>query len=62
MRWIQQEELLEITGYKHPGWLKRSLDKQGIEYILGRRGRISVPSIAIERHVAQPDRSAVEFL
>lgn len=62
MQWIDEEELLERTGYKHRGWLARALDRQGIRYIRGRQGRIAVPASAIERLVAKSDEDAVEFI
>ncbi len=62
MQWVDEDELLERTGYKHRGWLARALDKQGIHYIRGRKGRIVVPASAIERLVARSDQDAVEFI
>ena len=62
MQWTGEKELLELTGYKHRGWLRRALDRQGIRYISGRQGRISVPASAIDRLVAQSDTDAVEFI
>jgi len=62
MQWIDENELLEQTGYKHRGWLRRALDKQGIRYVIGRKGRLSVPESAIKRLVEKSEADRVEFL
>ena len=62
MKWIEEEELLKITGYKSRGWLARALDKQGIRYIRGRKGRIVVPASSIERLVEDSKANTVEFI
>ena len=62
MRWIDEQELLELTGYKSRGWLRRALDKQGIKYIVGKNGRLIVPASSIERLVAESDQEKIEFI
>ncbi len=62
MQWVDEKELLEITGYKSRGWLARALDKQGIQYIRGKKGRIAVPASAIERLVENSRANTVEFI
>ena len=62
MKWIEEEELLKITGYKSRGWLRRSLDKQGIPYIIGRKGRIVVPGPALERLIDNKHIEKIEFI
>jgi hypothetical protein len=40
MALITESELLEATGYEHRGRLARCLEKQGIRFYRGDRGRI----------------------
>lgn len=45
---IQQEELMEATGYSTPGHLRRFLQDRGIWFEQGRNGRIFTTPAAFE--------------
>ena len=62
MQWVDEKELLELTGYKRRGWLARALDRQGIRYIRGKKGRIAVPASAIDKLVEDGDQGTVQFI
>ena len=62
MDWIDENELLKATGYKHRGWLKRALDRQGIRYFVGRNGRIVVPKSSLDRLTGPTPDKPIRFI
>ncbi len=61
MQFLSEEQLKEMTGYKSRTWLRRCLKKQGIHYIIGKGGRVSVLASEFER-VENDEIRTVEFL
>ncbi len=61
MDWIDEKELLKATGYKHRGWLRRALDRQGIRYFVGRNGRIVVPRSSMDKLSSAESNKSIRF-
>jgi hypothetical protein len=40
MNFLNQETLADLTGYTRPGEIALCLDRQGVKYFVGKRGRV----------------------
>lgn len=56
---VQQEQLMEATGYQRPADLERWLRREGIRYHRGKGNRIFTTIDAINGILDRPD--AIEF-